>query len=60
LRYLNYTQDFGGSMNGGTIKLWTAELLNLSDYQTVGLSNCRTIELSDYRTVEPPDPIMWF
>jgi hypothetical protein len=38
-------------MNGGTIKLSTAELLNLSDYRTVGLSNCWTIELLDYRTV---------
>jgi hypothetical protein len=37
----------------GTIKLWTAELLNLSDYRTVGLSNYRNIELSDYRAVGP-------
>jgi hypothetical protein len=37
----------------GTIKLWMAELLNLSDYRAVGTSNRRTIELglSDYQTV---------
>jgi hypothetical protein len=39
----------------GTIKLWTAELLNLSDYRNVGPSNRRTIELglSNCRTIEP-------
>ena len=34
---VNWTQDFGGSMNGGTIKF-------------VGLLNCQTIDPSNYRS----------